>query len=136
MRQYQVPQFITIEDKIIGPLTIRQFIYLAVAGGIVVISFYILTFAFFLIFSLPVALAAVAFAFVKINGIPFGTMLANAANYFMRPNLYIWKQLPREKKTAGDTPPAAALPVSKIPTITESKLQDLAWSLDIKDKLD
>lgn len=134
MRQYQVPQFITIEDKIIGPLTIRQFIYLAAAGGVIVISFYIFTFVFFLIFAFPIGIIALAFAFLKINGIPFPTMLGNAMNYFFKPNLYIWKQLPQEAKKASA--PAAKEPAVKIPTLTESKLQDLAWSLDIKDKFD
>ena len=29
--RYQVPQFIDVEDKIFGPLTLKQFLY--VAGG-------------------------------------------------------------------------------------------------------
>jgi len=31
-QQYQVPQFITVEDKIIGPLTIKQSLYVGAAG--------------------------------------------------------------------------------------------------------
>jgi len=33
--RFQVPQFIEVEDKIFGPLTLKQFIYLAGAGGVV-----------------------------------------------------------------------------------------------------
>ena len=32
--RFQVPQFIDIEDKIFGPLTFKQFVYLAGGGGL------------------------------------------------------------------------------------------------------
>ncbi|MBI4134637.1 MAG: PrgI family protein [Candidatus Sungbacteria bacterium] len=132
MRQYQVPQFITIEDKIVGPLTIRQFIYLSVAAGLVVIFYYVFTFTFFVIVAAPIGLLALALAFVKVNGIPFVTMLTNMANYFFKPNLYVWKQLPPKKKSMEPDATKPAATVAKIPKLSESKLQDLAWSLDIK----
>lgn len=133
MRQYQVPQFIDIEDKIVGPLTLKQFLYLVVGGAIVVIAYYSLHFVFFIIVALPVGLFALALAFWKVNGVPFTKISMNALNYFIKPHLYLWKQLPPEApklKTATEDP------ITKVPAITESKLQDLAWSLDIKDKLE
>jgi hypothetical protein len=39
---YQVPQFIEIEDKIFGPLTLKQFIYLAGGVGLCLIFFSLL----------------------------------------------------------------------------------------------
>ncbi|GAH87221.1 unnamed protein product, partial [marine sediment metagenome] len=30
--QFQVPQYIDIEDKVIGPFTIKQFLYIVVAA--------------------------------------------------------------------------------------------------------
>ena len=36
---YQVPQFIEVEDKLVGPLTFKQFVYLAGGAGICVILF-------------------------------------------------------------------------------------------------
>ncbi|TSC80302.1 MAG: hypothetical protein G01um101429_152 [Parcubacteria group bacterium Gr01-1014_29] len=33
MQQFQVPQFIEVEDKIFGPLTTKQFFYLLGGGG-------------------------------------------------------------------------------------------------------
>ncbi|KKS92044.1 MAG: hypothetical protein UV69_C0039G0006, partial [Parcubacteria group bacterium GW2011_GWE2_43_12] len=32
MQQFVVPQFIDVEDKIIGPITVRQFIIIMVGG--------------------------------------------------------------------------------------------------------
>ena len=38
--QFQVPQFIDVENKIIGPLSLRQFLYLAGAGLISFMLFF------------------------------------------------------------------------------------------------
>lgn len=133
MRQYQVPQFIDIEDKIIGPLTIKQFLYLAAGGGVVVAAFYLLPFILFIAFSVPIAALSLGLAFLKISGVPFPKVLASMIGYMMKPHLYLWKQLPPEvkKETAAPSEPEAAMTV---PKLTESKLQDLSWSLDIKGK--
>lgn len=134
MRQYQVPQFIDIEDKIIGPLTIKQFLYLAAAGAFALISYYTLNFFVFIILTMPVAVLALALAFFKVSGVPFPKVMVNMIGYLFKPHLYIWKQRPPEKKKTTDAPTPANIP--KVPVLTESKLQDLAWSLDIKEKLE
>ena len=61
--EYQVPQFIEVEDKIIGPLTLKQFIYLAGAAGLVVVFFAYLPFIVAVLLSLPVAGLGAALAF-------------------------------------------------------------------------
>lgn len=133
MRQYQVPQFIDIEDRIIGPLTLKQFLYLVGGAGVVTASFYALPVILFILIAIPAAAFSVSMAFVKINGIPFPKVVANFLNYSTKPHLYIWKQLPPEKKAAAVKDKES---FEKVPTLTESKLQDLAWSLDIKDKIE
>ena len=135
MRQYQVPQFIDIEDKIIGPLTLRQFLYLATAGAIGLISYYILNFFVFILITAPVAMLALALAFFKVNGVPFPKVMSNMIAYITKPHLYIWKQRPPEKKKSTLLAPTA-INIPKVPTLTESKLQDLAWSLDIKEQVE
>ena len=69
--EYQVPQFIEVEDKIIGPLTLKQFIYVAGAGGLCVVFFVYLPIIIALLLSAPVAALAAALAFYKVNGKPF-----------------------------------------------------------------
>lgn len=133
MRQYQVPQFIDIEDKIIGPLTLKQFIYLAAGGGAIVAAFYLLPFILFIAIALPIGGLSLGLAFLKINGVPFPKILASMIGYLMKPHLYLWKQLPPEvkKEVLPSTETETAMTV---PKLTESKLQDLSWSLDIKGK--
>jgi hypothetical protein len=134
MRQYQVPQFITVEDKVLGPLTVKQAVYLGV--GAVLIFFSCSIFNRFLCFStaLPIGALAVALSFFKINGLPFPIVLKNAFLYAIRPRRYIWKKTPAKKVSREeDEQKKKSEPlIRSMPKLSDSKLSDLAWSLDIK----
>lgn len=133
--QYQVPQFIEVEDKIFGPLTLKQFIYLAGGGGLCLALFTLLPIYFALLFGLPVMAFSLALAFYQVNGRPFVLAIEHAAKYFFGGKLYLWKQ--REQKPRPDAPGIGAPslpPTLAVPKLSESKLKDLAWSLNIKDR--
>lgn len=133
--RYQVPQFIEVEDKIFGPLTLKQFIYLAGGGGLCLFFFTLLPLYIAVLFMLPVAALAAALAFYKINGRPFIDAMEHAFGYYFGHKLYLWKQ--REAK-ATLTTAAAGVPSSLatlgVPKLSQSKLKDLSWSLNIKDR--
>ena len=88
--RYQVPQFIEVEDKIFGPLTLRQFIYIAGGAGL---SFMIYRFipifliAFILI--LVVMAFSIALAFFKIHNKPFINVVEAAFRYYTSEKLFI-----------------------------------------------
>ena len=63
--EYQVPQFIEVEDKIVGPLTLKQFIYIAGAGGLCVVFFVYLPILFAFLLSAPVVGLAAASRFLQ-----------------------------------------------------------------------
>ena len=129
MKQFQVPQFITIEDKIFGPLTLKQFVYLLGGGSVAMIS-YMLNFFLFLIIGLPIGIFSALLAFFEYNGQPFPKIVYGFINYQMKPKLYIWKSVPPSKKPGfGDK-----ISPSSLPTMNESKLSDLSWNLDVKEK--
>jgi len=131
--QYQVPQFIEVEDKIFGPLTFKQFIYLAGAGGVCLIFFTLLPIWLTFLLSIPVVVFSLLLAFYKINGRPFIHALEHAFGYFFASKLYLWKQ--REPGDTVKKEVKAAEPVTMaVPTLSESRLKDLAWSLNIKDR--
>lgn len=135
MRQFQVPQFITIEDKPLDPFTFKQFLYLAGAGLLIVGTRIFLYHILFWPISILVAAFAGAAAFLKINGQPFPIILKNAFLYFIKPRLYVWKQgVAPPKKSAAELRAKKDTMIKGIPTILESKLTDLAWSLDVKEK--
>jgi hypothetical protein len=134
--QFQVPQFIEIEDKIFGPLTLKQFIYLAGgAGASVALWFYMPYKILAVLLIIPIIAFALALTFYKINNRPFIDAVAAAFYYYIGGKLYIWK---KEQKQAEKQPveqiqkPKSLL---SIPKISQSKLKDLTWSLDIKESL-
>ncbi len=129
--EYQVPQFIEVEDKIFGPFTLKQFIYIAGGVGLCAILLLYLPLILGIVLAVPVAVLTAALAFYKVNNKPFVEIIEAAFTYYIGDRLYLWK---KEKNA-----PSAPAPVTKPadPTklgLTQSKLKDLAWSLDIKDR--
>ena len=90
--QFQVPQFIESEDKIVGPLTLKQFGYVAAGGVIAFISFSLLTTAFAIMVSVPVLTLTLFLAFGKIKDTPAPKYIVNMIGFAMRPQLYLWKK--------------------------------------------
>ena len=97
--QFQVPQFIEVEDKIFGRLTLKQFIYLAGgAGACVVLWIYVPYKIISVILILPVAAFSLALAFFKTNGKAFIDIVEAAFYYYVGSKLYVWRK--RGKKTS------------------------------------
>lgn len=130
VRQYQTPQFITVEDKVVGPFSMKQFAYVGGALFIVIIANYLLTPFFFIVISVPVIAFALGLAFIKIDRQPLPVVLRHGFLFMVRPRLYVWRQKVQEKKKQQEE--MAGPEISAIPKLSESKLSDLAWSLDMK----
>lgn len=90
--RFEVPQFIEIEDKIFGPLTWRQFLYLGGGVGMAVVLFLRLPFVLFVLTGVPLALIAGALAFFPVNNRPFSYFLEAIVNYFSGKRLYLWRK--------------------------------------------
>ena len=98
--QFQVPQFIETEDKIVGPFTFRQFMYVAGAGlGSAILYFTVATWLW-LILTLVLLGGAIGVAFVKIEGRPLGNVLFSAFGFYWKPQTYIWKSEEQPMTTA------------------------------------
>lgn len=131
--QFKVPQFIDVEDKLFGPLTFRQFVYLAGGAGIVYVLYKVLPLWIAIFFIIPVAGLSALLTFYKINGKPFVFYLQAGFNYLVSGKLYIWKQRlvkPDDKKKEEPVAPITTV----VPMTTTNKLKDLSWSLDIQEK--
>ena len=135
--QFQVPQFIEVEDKIFGPLTFKQFVYVAGGAGA----------AYLLYRVLPIFLAgpliigtgglAAALAFMQWNGRPFILGMENAFYFFVRSKLYLWNNAQKKSKQKIVNREQQNTNASQvyIPKLSDSKLHELAWSLDIKERI-
>lgn len=129
--RFQVPQFIDVEDKIFGPLTFKQFVYLAGSVGLAVIFWAFLPKFIAVLIGLPVIGFGALLAFYKVNGKPFVNVVEAAVKYFFGAKLYLWKKV--DKVPVAKTPEARAEEQVYVPKLSQSKLKDLAWSLDISE---
>ena len=129
--QFQVPQFIEVEDKIFGPLTFKQFIYLAGGGGLAFTIYSLLPTFISLFLIIAVVALALALAFYKVNGKPFINVVESAFKYYISGKLYIWRKEDKKRKKKNEEPDIIAQ--LNIPQLSDSKLKELSWELDIKD---
>lgn len=95
--RYKVPQNIDMQDRILGPLTMIQFIYAVIGGGIcyaIYMSSIPKPFSYFLI--VPVAMFVAAMDFLKINERPFLDFLISVLEFSSVPKQRIWhhEQMP------------------------------------------
>lgn len=133
--QFQVPQFIEVEDKIFGPLTFRQFVY--VGGGLGTAYLIWRIAPFFLAVPLIIAIVglAVALAFMQVNGRPFITGLESAFYYLLKGKLYLWNNARKTQNATIMKTVAPQTSATYVPKLSESRLHDLAWSLDINERI-
>lgn len=130
--QYPVPQFIEVEDKIIGPLTLRQFLTLIAGGVVCLIAWSLADLELFILITLVVGIVSVAFAFVKVNGRLLNDYLASMLGYFTKPQIRTWAKLPAEPNVEfRKTEKASKLDAELTRQgFSESKLKRLAFTLD------
>lgn len=88
--RYVVPQFIEVEDKIIGPLTVRQFLILLGTTLVMFIEYKLADFGLFLLIGITTFALGGIFAFFRVNGQPFHFFVLNMIQTFRRPGLRVW----------------------------------------------
>ncbi|MEK9175677.1 MAG: PrgI family protein [Patescibacteria group bacterium] len=155
MSQYQVPQFIDIEDKVFGPLTIKQFLYIFI-GAIPVVLIYMFFKGWVLfVLGVPIAIFVGVITFYKPNGVPMPKVVRNFLSYALSNKLYLWKKkaakgsvLPEDEIFKNLTNQNVPTPMQqKVPYVIPPKfnqdgsvqnkrgsvkLEDLAWNLDVQ----
>lgn len=134
--QFEVPQFIEIEDKIFGPLTFKQFVYVAGGAGMSFVIYTTLPFFLAILFIIPVGALALGLAFYKVNNRPFIDTLESALGFFTSSKMYIWKKEFKKQEEKKEVNIADQyINQLNVPKLSDSKLKDLSWSLDIKDNV-
>lgn len=130
--QFQVPQNIDMEDKIVGPLTLIQFLYLII-GGIIAYLIFLATKGSYIFWltGMPIGLFALAMAFLKIQDQPISYFVKAGLIYLSKPKVRIWQRhglvlpvvqnVPKKVKTA---------PIQPKKKVEKSELEKLAYMLD------
>ena len=97
MAQYKVPQDVEADDKLLGPFTFRQFIYLMVTGGCIGLAFGLFQiFPLLAIIPIPFALFFGALALPIKRDQPMETYLAAIVSYHLKPHKRLWHPGQRE----------------------------------------
>lgn len=133
MAKYQVPQFLEIEDKIFGPLTLKQFLYSAAGVAIGFMFWASMPKVLAVVLGVPIVLLFFGLAFYQINGRPLAFAIETAFRFVFTPKLYLWKK--REKTPEKRAAEVLHHATQNVPKITNSKLKDLSWGLDIHETL-
>ena len=91
MAQYKVPQDVEADDKLIGPFSFRQFVYLLIAAGCIAIAVGLFQ-VFPLLIIIPI-LPAIFFAILALplkKDQPMETYLAAVVSYYLKPHNRKW----------------------------------------------
>jgi len=133
MEKFVVPQFIDVEDKIIGPITTRQFVIIGATALVIFILSRILETFLFVPIGLVILVFGGALAFMKVNGMPFHFFLLNVVQTFRRPSLRVWdKRLSNAELNASlkkEEVKAEPVPPKKEP-LTTSRLSELSLTVN------
>lgn len=133
--QFQVPQFIEHDPKILGPLTLKQSLYV---GAALAASFFCYlyfgksSFPLFVLTSGGFFAVSMAFAFYKIEGLPLLTVIKNFFSFSTKSKQFIWdrKETPvfvsgkkKETKQKVEENPYAGMK-------KEGRIEELSKKLD------
>ncbi|HLN19221.1 MAG TPA: PrgI family protein [Patescibacteria group bacterium] len=93
---FNVPQFLDIEDKIVGPLTAKQLGWLGLGGVVMLVFWNFLDTQAFIIAAVIIAGVFGAFAFYRPYSQPLISFLTSSVYYGFRPRMYVWHRLPEK----------------------------------------
>ena len=132
--RFEVPQFINIEDKLFGPFTFKQSIYLVGGGGMIFLIYRLLPTFVVVILGIPIAAFTLALVFYRPNGRPFIKMVESWILFMFTEKFYLWRQ--KDQQPGAQEVKQIHKPFPKdgeLPDDDRVKISDLAWSLDILD---
>lgn len=131
--QFAIPQFTDVEDKLIGPLTLKQFLMLLATGGVVMFfySLFKLNVIFFM-FALPAVLLGLGLTFAKFNGRTLFTYIGPMLSFVVSPKTMIYRRegVPVSLSRKKEETKAGPLPI--VEDISQNRLRKLAYLLDQK----
>ncbi|HET7827432.1 MAG TPA: PrgI family protein [Candidatus Saccharimonadales bacterium] len=139
MAVYKVIQDVEAEDKLLGPLTFKSFIYAIIAGICLFINYKLLLIGtpikwlFIIVFAVPMILFGVLAAPLGRDQ-PTELWLLSKIRFFLKPRDRIWDQEGMEELVTVTAPKKEDLHLTKDLTQTEvrSRLKVLASTLDTR----
>lgn len=130
--RFEVPQFIDVEPKVVGPLTWKQFIYVAGGVGFLFILYLTMPFFIFIVFGIPVAIFAGSLAFHKVHNRPFSVFVEALVQYLLKNKLYLWRRSERQSIIERD--PIPETPAQTIAYTHTKTIRSLSHNLETQNE--
>lgn len=131
--RFIVPQFIDTEDKIWGPITVRQFVIILAGLLFGFIAYKLSDFSLFIFWVIFIAFFVGIFAFYKVNGAPFHTFALNfIETTFKKPSLRVWhkEHIQVQEFKSKKEKEEKNLPVAHKQMLSSRKLSELSLIID------
>ena len=132
--QFHIPQYIEIEDKLFGPLTLKQAIYVAGGLGGAYLVYRLIPWTFIavpLIVGIGALTWALAFYPQEKLGRPFIDILQAGITYAFKGKLYTWKKTTKERKL-GEEEVFTPTKIPSAPSVPIGTLSSKSFTLDTK----
>lgn len=132
--QFHFPQYIDIEDKLFGPLTLKQAIYVAGGMGGVYLVWRIIPYTAIkapIIMGIVAITWALAFYPKEKLGRPFIEVLESGLRYMLQNKLYTWKKTTKEA-TLGKEEEFIGSQPAPTPIVPSGKLSSASFGLDVR----
>jgi hypothetical protein len=134
--QFQVPQFIETEDKIVGPLTLRQFLYVGGAAGLCFLLYFTVQLWLAVILSIFLLSISVTLAFIKVGGRPLIHVALSAFGFYWKPQVYVWQpEHPGTAKSEASMKPLAPAGLSLSDIVSGAALRNVWQNLQTGSKI-
>lgn len=135
MGNYKVPQNVEAEDKILGPLSMKQFIYALIGIGYGLLMFAILkpiSIILWVIIGVPPMLALLALGLYQRQDQSLETFVIAVAEFFVRPRIRYWQKEPIADAFRLEPPPPKPEMAKRDPRKVHSQLAQLADVVDTR----
>lgn len=117
MAQYKVPQDVEADDKLLGPFTFRQFIYLIVVVGLIAVAWGLFQlFPLFALLPLPFIAFFGALALPLKKDQPMETYLTALISFYLKPRKRLWR--------AGQ--PESTIEIAAPKVVADSRIKDIS----------
>jgi hypothetical protein len=131
MSLFNVPQFIDIEDKIVGPLTAKQLGWLALDGVLLLFCWSFLDTSAFIVVAIILSIIFGALAFYRPHSQPLIMFILSAIYFFTKPKIYMWKRLPNQISSVKASANKKTVPAISRKELSSQKIEEISKLLEI-----
>lgn len=125
---FNVPQYIDVEDKVAGPLTAKQLLWMIGMGAALMVLWNLFDSAAFFAVAVPVVCIFVAMAFYRPYNQPLIMFIGSALIFMIRPKVYVWNRPTKVSSPTKEKEAPEVITISK--KVTAAEVSRLAKIVD------